>query len=161
MYVCGVPNLLGLNLSNLINTKIKKSCSLYSNVFYIDSIKSKVIYKVNNKFIFDIHYDEIEYLQFNIVILKNIILNFNKRHLFIEFDKLLKKFNYYEYNDIENYCFEEIYELLDNNKNIINDELIYDLIKYYKSRYSYDYFYTPKEYIEALLLKNINTLLDK
>ena len=148
--------MLGLNLSNLINTKIKKSCSLYSNVFYIDSIKSKVIYKVNNKFIFDIHYDQREYLQFNIVILKNIILNFNKRRLFIEFDELLKKFNYYEYNDIENYCFEEIDELLNDNKNIINGELIDDLIKYYRLRYPYDYFYTPKEYIEQMLIENIN-----
>ena len=63
-----------------------------------------------------------------------------------------KKINYLEFNNIKNNCLENLYDLVLNNKDLIN----IDVLNYYKLRYSYDYFYTPKEYIEKMLIENAN-----
>lgn len=93
VYLCGAPNFLGLNISEFINAKLRKIANKYANVTYVESIKSKCIYKKyaserkdNEKHSFlgkinflglDIHYDEIEYLEF----INNIIDAINKNYL--------------------------------------------------------------------------------
>lgn len=144
--------MLGLNLSNIINNKIKECCNLYSNTSYVPSIKTKFIYRENNKFLVDIHYDKKEYIKFNINIMRSINSNFNEKNFLIDFDKLLKKINYLEFNNIKNNCLENLYDLVLNNKDLIN----IDVLNYYRLRYPYDYFYTPKEYIEKMLIENAN-----
>ena len=100
----------------------------------------------------DIHYDKKEYIKFNINIMRSINSNFNEKNFLIDFDKLLKKINYLEFNNIKNNCLENLYDLVLNNKDLIN----IDVLNYYRLRYPYDYFYTPKGYIEQMLIENIN-----
>lgn len=100
----------------------------------------------------DIHYDKKEYIKFNINIMRSINSNFNEKNFLIDFDKLLKKINYLEFNNIKNNCLENLYNLVLNNKDLIN----IDVLNYYRLRYPYDYFYTPREYIEQMLIENIN-----
>lgn len=93
VFLCGAPNFLGLNISEFINAKLRKIANKYANVTYVESIKSRCIYKkyaseeINNEqksFLnkmtslgLDIHYDEMEYLRFN----NNIIDTINESYL--------------------------------------------------------------------------------
>lgn len=104
-------------------------------------------YKNERETIYDIHYGEEEYIKFNTNIVDSIISNFEKNKLFIEFDKILK-----EYNDTENISEDIIINSIDElifvkYKNLINSEILKSLLKYYIQRYSYDFFYTPREQI--------------
>lgn len=93
IFLCGAPNFLGINISEFINVKLRKIANKYANVTYVESIKSRCIYKkyaseeINNdqkSFLnkmtalgLDIHYDEMEYLRFN----NNIIDAINESYL--------------------------------------------------------------------------------
>ena len=109
VYICGVPNFLGLNISEIVNSKLKKVARQYSNVTYVDSIKSKFLYKSvmdenmdnlssfqafikRNLPTFDIHYDELEYLKFNNNIIKSIANNYIINRAIINVDRQLFKF---------------------------------------------------------------------
>ena len=72
----------------------------------------------------DIHYDKKEYIKFNINIMRSINSNFNEKNFLIDFDKLLKKINYLEFNNIKNNCLENLYDLVLNNKDLINIDVL-------------------------------------
>lgn len=157
VYVCGIPNILGIGLFRKINKKAKKECFNYPNVTYVDSVKTKFIYSKEGKKYIDIHYDDEEYIKMNINVFKSISDNYIKNNLFIEFDNIIRKYA----ENIETNCDDYavvLHELTSKYRNILsyrsNNDLIKiynELIKFYKSRYPFDYYYTPKEIIIGYL----------
>lgn len=108
VYICGVPDFLGLKISELINHKLKKLTLKYSNTVYVRPIKSKLFYKEletceyddlgklqrlfkNSLGTFDVHCDEEEYLEFNNNILKSIIQNYQIIESVINIDRKFYK----------------------------------------------------------------------
>lgn len=170
VYVCGIPNILGIGLFRKINKKAKKECFNYPNVTYVDSVRTKFFYSKEGKKYIDIHYDDEEYVKMNINVFKSISDNYIKNNLFIEFDNIIRKYS----ENLETSCDDYavvLHELTSKYKNIFsyksNNDLIKiynDLIKFYKSRYPFDYYYTPKEIIIGYLklrkdLLNIKKLI--
>ena len=104
VYLCGAPNFLGSNISELINYKLRKLAKNYSNVVYVKPVSSKFIHKplenkkddelnIVQKFkkthfgIIDMHYDEEEYLRFNNNIIKTIKDNYEITQSMINIDR--------------------------------------------------------------------------
>ena len=93
----------------------------------------------------------------NINVFKSISDNYIKNNLFIEFDNIIRKYA----ENIETNCDDYavvLHELTSKYRNILsyrsNNDLIKiynELIKFYKSRYPFDYYYTPKEIIIGYL----------
>lgn len=151
VYVCGIPNLLNINLVELINSDIRKICKLYPNVTYVESAPARLVYGKDGKIVFDIHYSKHEYLHLNNNIINSINKNYTKNKLFIEFDQEMKKysnegqFKNHEIKDDEQLITKIIAKLMNKYKNILDSNTIKELITYYKERYPHDYFYTPKK----------------
>lgn len=151
VYVCGIPNLLGVNAVEIINNKLKQICKLYPNATYVSSVPSRFIYGKDGQIMFDFHYNKDEYIYLNDNIITAINNNYMINKLFIEFDKRMKM-----YSDIGQF---DDHSITDNNKvveyiitnlitkykEILDENKIKELIEYYKERYPHDYFYTPKE----------------
>ena len=163
VYICGVPNFLGINISEIINKKLKNIAEKYSNVNYIEPIKSKFFYEPinsekDNKLKPDIHYNEEEYLELNNNIIKSIIDNYLITEAIINIDR---QFYYFSSNlEIENqdlinnpdYVQSYIIQCLENESSKITDENIkkefYKKIKEYLiSRTPYDFHYLKKNNI--------------
>ena len=163
VYICGAPNFLGINISEIINKKLKNIAEKYSNVNYIEPIKSKFFYEPinsekDNKLKPDIHYNEEEYLELNNNIIKSIIDNYLITDAMINIDR---QFYHFSSNlEIENqdlinnpdYVQSYIIQCLENESSKINDENIkkefYKKIKEYLiSRTPYDFHYLKKNNI--------------
>lgn len=179
VYICGVPNFLGINFSEIINRKFKKIALEFPNTVYVEPVKSKLFYKeleanetdklesLQEKirqllFKIDIHYDEEEYLKLN----NNIISSINDNYLLVDslinIDRIFYQFSKnIEYEKIK-LTNEEVrntlYKLLINitkrfNNNKLKRKFLNIVKKYLISRYSYDFYYLGKE--------NINTSINK
>ena len=170
VYLCGAPNFLGINMSELINRKLKKIADKYANVVYVEPIKSKFFYKrpeneeIDRKEYFfekifgevDIHYDEEEYLKFNNNIIESIINNYESTKSMIEIDR-----KFYEFSKNMEIYNHELVSDHNSKKKIISDyfEKQYNRIhgrkskkvflnkmkKYLIERYPYDFYYLEKE----------------
>ena len=170
VYLCGAPNFLGINMSELINRKLKKIADKYANVVYVEPIKSKFFYKrpeneeADRKEYFfekifgevDIHYDEEEYLRFNNNIIESIIDNYESTKSMIKIDR-----KFYEFSKNMEINDHELVNDSDNKKKIISDyfEKQYNRIhglkrkkaflnkmkKYLIERYPYDFYYLEKD----------------
>ena len=99
VYLSGIPNLLGIRvISNLINYKIKRVAKQFANVVYLSPAVSRMFNRRVDKegneafgFGVDVHYNENEYLKFNINILKSIMKNYVKLKSLIKLDRELEK----------------------------------------------------------------------
>ena len=150
VYVCGIPNIAGCGITNLvINSKIKKVCKMYPNCVYIDPAKQNLVYKKNGNFVFDVHYSDDEYLELNKAILEAIIHNYVPVKALIEFDVSMKSYSdsaeYGDRSDVTN-VIDSVFSKYD-----LSDEQLKRIGKYFKERYSYDFYFTPrKEVIEGI-----------
>lgn len=169
VYICGAPNFLGLNISEIINTRLKRIAGKYSNTVYVEPVKSKAFYKPINKDEnttskgsfpkFDIHYNEEEYLKLNNNIIKSIIDNYSFVKAMIQVDRALYNYN----NTLENEAKESFTNLEDIRKYVLSvfantdRELLDDNSKekfytkskkYLKDRYPYDFYYVGKDNIK-------------
>ena len=157
VYVCGIPNLLNINIVWLINKEIRKICDKYPNATYVQPAVGHMLYDKNNKLVIDIHHNQNEYLSLNNNIIKFITDNYISNMFYIELDQALANLsNTAQYdkheslNDIDlviNYLYPiikkyyDIFELM--NKPM--KPIIEKFIKYYYEKYPHDYFYIPKE----------------
>lgn len=99
VYICGVPDLYGIKVSELINSRLKKIAKKYANTVYVEPVKAKMFYEIldsksndkNKSKTFDVHYDEEEYTRFNNNILKSIINNYETTKSMIDADRRLNK----------------------------------------------------------------------
>lgn len=146
IYVCGVPNLLGIGLFRKINKKARKECFNYPNVTYVDSVKTKFFYLKNGKHYIDIHYDNDEYIKMNINVFSAINNNYTKNMLFTEFDNILHK-NQDNVDANLDDLFIDLHELTIRYKDLFDEKLYKELVRFYKLRYPFDYCYSPKKQV--------------
>ena len=65
VYLCGAPKLLGLS-DLLMNTRLKEITRNYANATFVDNIPKQLFYKKENgSTVFDVHYNEEEYMELN------------------------------------------------------------------------------------------------
>ena len=167
IYICGAPNFLGLNISSIINNKLKKAAKEYANTTYVEPVKSKFFYRniATGKLGVDIHYDECEYDKLNNNILKAIINNYEIKKSMINTDR-----NFYDLSrkiEIEkntllghdDLIIELIDYLLNNELNFTdfqNEMLFYKkILAYLIERQPYDYYYIGKNNIKQAIKKRI------
>lgn len=143
VYVCGIPNIAGIGITNLvINSKIRKVCKNYPNCVYISPVKQNFMYRKNDKLVVDVHYSDDEYLNLNKVILESIVNNYFPVKALTEFDVAMKK-----YSDVAEYGNKsDIGNIIDSvfSNYDLNDKQLKEISKYFKERYPYDFYYTPR-----------------
>ncbi|MEG0825933.1 MAG: hypothetical protein RR404_00530 [Bacilli bacterium] len=158
VYLCGVPNLLGLNISDIINNRLKKIAKQYANVTYVEPAKSKLFYRTfDNKISFDLHYDETEYLKLSNNIIESIAENYLLKKILIEIDRdlyfLSQMIEINQDNAYQNSFF--LSEFVDNILNFYHLELIKEnqnvnelkskIYQYIKKRYIHDFYFINKK----------------
>lgn len=164
VYVCGIPTFTKLNLTFYFNHKIKQICENYPNCTYVAPSPQHMIYDKNGNLSIDIHYNKHEYLKLNNNIMKSIVENFERNRCLIDFDKVTKKIsNTCQYDEPnmkndERYMLEHINELMLKHKKVMNKDMLKTIKDYYKEKYPYDYFYTPKKEVENIIDENISRL---
>lgn len=143
VYVCGIPNIAGIGLTNIaVNNKIRKICKNYPNCVYIDPAKQNLMYRKNDKIVLDVHYSDDEYLNLNRNILEAIMHNYFPVKALVDFDIEMKK-----YSDVAEYGNKpNISEIMNSvfSKYDLNSEQLKRMLKYFKERYPYDFYHTPR-----------------
>lgn len=184
VFLCGAPNFLGLNISEFINAKLRKIANKYANVTYVESLKSRCIYKkyesdfnCNKYFSFpnkikslgaDIHYDEIEYLKFNNNIIETINENYLINQAMINIDRAFYNFSsdlelntqYLIGNNlyIQEYIDNVLYEYSKKLTNLQQKELILKLKRYILDRLPSDFYYLGKDNFNKVINDKIKRL---
>lgn len=162
VYVCGIPTFTRLNLTFFFNKTIKKICSNYPNCTYVASSPQNFIYDKNGNLSIDIHYNKNEYLRLNNNIMQSILDNYERNKCLIDFDNATKKIsNICQYDEPnmkndEEYMLRMLKELISKYRGIMDKKMLKIIRNYYKEKYPYDYFYTPKRKVEKILDKNIS-----
>lgn len=161
VYLCGAPKLLGLS-DTFINPKLKKISQNYANVTYVENFPKKFLYRLEEgKITPDLHYDDVEYLILNYMIIKEINDNYLINKIFIDIDRKLYLINkQYQLGNINkdqmlsliNDC---ITQFIKNVKIIIKNKTelkkILELIKnYLLERSQYDFYYIGKSNIKKI-----------
>ena len=167
VYICGVPNFLGINIVNIINSKLKKLANKYANVSYVEPVKSKFFYRniKTGKMGVDIHYDEKEYNILNNHILTAIINNYQINQAMIDTDRKFYRLS----SEIE--FAGKMDNILPMIKSIMEEEIDNSMKKfttnqykiqygkraaaYLKERGPYDFFYLGKKNIETVVNDSI------
>ncbi len=168
VYLCGVPDFLGLKISEFINQKLRKIAKQYANVVYVEPVKSKFFYKSleeKNSFLLkaDLHYDEKEYEKFNLHIIEKINANYSKTNAMIKFDRLFYMLNRdfekhasaitceksYIQSLLEKFT-EQLCIQVDSTK---KKELYIQLKQYLMNRFPYDFYYLGKKELKKSLKK--------
>ena len=142
VYVCGMPNILGLHVTDLINKDIKRVCKMYPNCCYVSPVFQNFVYMKDGKLVFDVHYNQDEYLNLNKNILEAIIHNYIPMCALTEFDIVMKK-----YSDVAQYGDRaDITRIIDDvfSKYDLSDDQLKRIGNYFKERYPYDFYYTPR-----------------
>lgn len=173
VYICGVPNFLGINLSEIVNRKLKKITSEFPNTVYVEPVKSKFFYKEleaneNDKlenlqtkikqllFKIDIHYDEKEYLKLNNNIISSIHNNYLLVDSLISIDRIFYQFSKKIELEKIKMTNEEIQNTLYNllititekfNSPKLKRKFLNIVKRYLTNRYSYDFYYLGKKNI--------------
>lgn len=164
VYICGAPNFLGLKITEIINSRLKKSAKKYANTIYVEPAKSKFIYESldGSGKKPDIHYDEIEYLKLLNNIFSKIAENYEFLKAKINIDRSLATISseiellYPEYkghNVFIQKIIDKIFELdcaciMNSPKKV---EYIDEIKKYLLEVFPYDYFYLGKDNIVEVL----------
>ena len=170
VYLSGIPNLLGIRvISNLINYKIKRVAKQFANVVYLTPAVSRMFNRRVDKegneafgFGVDVHYNENEYLKFNINILKSIMKNYVKLKSLIKLDREIEKLsteiefiNTDKWKDkeyVENRMYEIMNTILDEIKKTSDKkEFVKAAKKVIVERFPYDYYYVGKGYAKEVI----------
>lgn len=161
VYICGAPNFLGLNISEVINSKLKSLADHYANVIYVEPVKSKLFYDSLNgtgKEI-DIHYDEEEYQAFNNKMIESIQKNYQTCQSMIQLDRELYQLNQQieQGNQglnpkeiIPNRIEKELQKLSTSEE---KNAFLKDLRKYLINRFPYDFYFLGKDTIQNTIEK--------
>ncbi|MCM1371270.1 MAG: hypothetical protein NC181_05235 [Clostridium sp.] len=166
VYICGVPDFLGIKITEIINSKLKKIAALYSNTVYVEPVKSKLFYEPLNsketcKLHFDIHYDEYEYLIF----INNIIKAMNDNYLIINSIISIDRY-FYEFNSKIETEMVSMYSIVDyidriigyynfkDSENFNRKQFYIRLKKYLNNRSPYDFYCIGKGNINNCINKN-------
>jgi len=171
VYLCGAPDYLGLGITEIINSKLRKIAKKYANAVYVPPVKSKFLYHplhlIKSKFykfilMPDTHYNEDEYLELNNSIVESISDNYSITQAMISLDRELYKLSslieleHPEYLDSSGYVEQQIIEILENVSTNIEDEetkkIFYSQAKQYLiNRVPYDFHYAGKKNISGAI----------
>ena len=169
VYLCGVPSILKAS-DIFINTRLKNISKKYANVVYVENIPKKLLYKKEDgSLVFDLHYDELEYLKINNKIIETINENYLITNMLINIDRGLYTLNKeFQLGKIERIDVETgIGEIIDlsllinedklKKSNIdLKDVLIY-IREYLSNRKPYDFHYAGNKNIKMSIDKHIKT----
>ena len=159
IYLCGVPDVLGLHFSEIINASLKSLSKRYANVCYVSPVCSKLFYldRVSNRIKMDVHYDEEEYLKLNYHIIVSIYENYAFRQKLILLDRELyrlnnlilvcKKRNDFSLNML--YSLSEIFKKYSCFHHFENLEVE----KYLMGRFTTDFYCLGRENIRSMIKK--------
>ncbi len=170
VYLSGVPNLLGIHvISNLINYKIRRIAKQFANVVYLSPTVSRMFNRRVDKegneafgFAIDVHYNENEYLKFNIKILKSIMKNYVKLKSLIKLDREIEKLSTEiefvvtdKWKDKE-YIESEIYKIINTQLEEIKKpsdrkEFLKGAKKIIIERFPYDFYYVGKGHAKKVI----------
>lgn len=159
VYLCGMPNITGINVVYLENRKLKKLCKEFPNCVYVGPTPQHLLYSKDGKLSIDIHYNNDEYLNFNRNIMQAIVNNYEFLKAFTYFDLFFKKLHddngsnkideeiiskYGETSDelrkdyitrISETFFEDFFE-----NNSLSSKQLKIVLNYYKEKYCSDFF---------------------
>ena len=101
---------------------------------------------------FDVHYNELEYLKLNANIVSSIVDNFAFVRVIVEIDSLLKQYSSDSHYGVSGININEVInEVLGSVS--LKPGFLDRILKYYKERYPYDFYYTNKDEITNLIGK--------
>jgi len=169
IYISGVPNVLNINLTDIINNDLQKMCDKYPNVTYVESAPLKLIYNTEDGNKVDIHYDKKEYDLFIANYLNAIAENYVSNDICISLDLALSETSEYiqfdnrELRDNYSYTKEIIEEALNENNYTANEKKIglLNFIELMKYRFPNYYYYDNKENVTDILNNEINIKVKK
>ena len=177
VYLCGVPNLLGIHVSGLINYRLRKLAKKYPNVTYVEPVKAKMLNaqldregNETTKKGIDIHYNENEYREFNNNIVEAIVDNYEINKALINIDRkcylgsegiehIHPEYHQKEKSDARRKMTEYmITRELESDTQMATTtklEVLKRFKKYMKEVFPYDYFYMDKKDM-GQAIKNIS-----
>ena len=143
VYVCGIPNLLGINAVEVVNKEIRKICKMYNNCCYVKPVAQNLLYIKDGKKVLDVHYNREEYLNLNKSILEAIMHNYFPIKALTDFDIEMKKYSAgAEYGNKP-----DVRGIIDSvfSKYDLNNDQLKRVAAYFKERYPFDFYYTPRQ----------------
>ena len=166
VYLCGVPNLMGVYASNAMNSRLKRLAKKYANVTYVPSIATEYFYHPLNsddpdEVKADLHYSEEEYLRFISNIVGSIGDNYAINRAMIDLDRELYKlsqqmekmdFDSDEHRDFVNLSLDNMLEKATRNMSTEEKRTFLDRARRYVSlRFPYDFYYLGKNNISKAI----------
>lgn len=76
VYICGIPDFLGLGITNIVNQYIKRAIAEFPNVVFVKGSSRNLFLRLANQKEFDIHYNKPEYLILLNNVFKKILENY-------------------------------------------------------------------------------------
>ena len=160
VYLCGIPDFLGIHISEIVNVRLKSLSKKFANVVYVEPVKQKFFYWKDGKLGTDFHYSPEEYEALNLRIMEALKEQFLQCQIKIRIDRMLyQKSKADELYDstlnfdatLESYfkmCYAEL------GKEKISFELFQQaFLDYVLECYPYDFYIPKKALIKALRMK--------
>lgn len=146
VYLLALPNILGINITNIINKELRKLAIMFPNVTYVEPENCKFVYP-RSKYLFDVHYNDAEYDLLVDNIIKKINATSFSQKIKIQLDALINKhtmslrlngkpLEFMELlKDIDDIF--QIYDISEEEKKYILDQFN----KYFKSKFPSEFYY--------------------
>lgn len=163
IYVCGLPNFMGVGISNVYDMYIREAIKIVPNAIYVKGSNRNLLSINSNQKEFDIHYNRVEYLQLLNRIFEEIFQQYIpmliKNKVLEELSNLSFKMELLDtksiisfdvINNIIKTIFEEYGHLIEKY-NISNDDIIEYIWKYYDKYHLMNYGCTKKEDVKSVL----------
>ncbi len=155
--VCGMPNLLGLKITDILNHKMKKVSKYFPNVTYVNPQFCKyLVYNYNNKkYVLDPHYNPEEYTRFTTKIMNTLTENFVNKQSLMELDIFLSTFSKLIEFNRGSYTEEQITSTIINFVKSLKWEKTKnfdkEICKYILDNFPDDYYHTGKNNINKVI----------
>ncbi len=156
---CGMPNLLGMNLTEIFNKKIKKTAQYFPNTTYVNPVFCDYWFYdfKKKKYVLDSHYNPEQYTQMANNVLTEYTNNFVNRKSLIKLDKFLKEISdILEFNG-NKYTNEQVINMIEDFLKKLSwedtENFEKDIIRYLEKSFPDDYYSIGKN--------NFNTALKK
>lgn len=179
VYLCGMPNITGINLVDIENKKLKKLCKEFPNCVYVAPSPQHFLYSKDGKIFVDIHYNDEEYLDLNKNIMKAIVNNFDFLKSFVKFDLFFKQLhdaddtnkvdekiiNQYGKTSPElrsNYFNKKASDFCEKffEENFFTSDQLKVILDYYKVKYCSDYYVNVSKY-KKQVIENFNNRIEE
>ena len=179
VYLCGMPNITGINAVYLKNRKLKKLCKMFPNCVYVGPSPQHFLYSKDGKLSIDIHYSDDEYLKFNKNIMKAIVNNYDFLKAFVKFDLFFK--NLHNENDLNKVDEEIIAEYGETSpelrseyftsktdsffetflaENSFTSKQLKTILKYYKENYCSNFYVKASKY-KNFVIENLKDAVEE